>query len=84
MAVNKKGVIMVELKVGDRVKITPTVTTCPWEGQLAGKILIIDNDGIAAVEMEGDKLGHRCMVGGYGLKAENGWWFMREELELIK
>ena len=74
---------MIKLQVGDRVKISPTVTACPWRGKLTGVILFSDDDSVA-VEVESDeKLGHGCVIGGYIGKAENGWWFMQNELELI-
>ena len=75
---------MIELQAGDPVKINPTVTFCPWKDKPTGKILRIDDDGTAAVEMDGEKLGHRCLGGGYVGEAENGWWFEVAELELIR
>ena len=75
---------MVELRVGDRVKIRPDCTSCPWKVNPIGRILYLDDDGTAAVEMDGEKLGHRCLGGGYVGEAENGWWFEVAELELIR
>jgi len=73
------------LQVGDRVKISPIITSCPWMGKPTGKILFIDEYGTVAVEVEGEKLGHSCSICSSGeVMADNGWWFEQKELELIK
>ncbi len=72
------------MKVGDKVKISPTVTSCPWKGEPIGKVVSIDKDGTVAVEIESDdRLGHYCIIGSNAARTKNGWWFMPEELEVI-
>jgi len=75
---------MSQFRIGDRVKINPSVTYTPWKGELTGVIAYLDADGTAAVEVESDeKLGHPCGLVVCNDPPENGWWFMLHELKLV-
>lgn len=71
-----------ELKVGDNVKFTPTVTFCPWVGTLTGKVLFVDTDCSALIEVKnGGGKGHNGHLAGNLTSTSNAWWFLIEDLK---
>lgn len=73
-----------ELRVGDRVKVTPKDTSVPynWIGKdLTGTVLIVEDD-TAGLEIDNGKgQGHNFVQDGTLTSTENGWWFSLVELE---